>query len=152
MKRRGHIILAFSYDPNSPVSRVIRYMTRGTYSHVALVYGDEAIESSGGSRPRGVRLVPTAAVVRRPNCVLRRIPHPRPRAVFNAARTQLGKPYDYLYLLGWIFRRKWQDPRMWVCHELIVWAAAQAGRPIIDMERIKWLTVDHLYLISESVE
>lgn len=41
---------------------------------------------------------------------------------------QVGKPYDFGWLVGFpLFSRTFQDPRRWVCSELIASAAIRSG-------------------------
>ena len=40
--------------------------------------------------------------------------------------SQIGKPYDKLAILGFIFGRNWQDPGAWICSELQCAAAMSA--------------------------
>lgn len=51
-------------------------------------------------------------------------------AVVAAARSQVGKPYDWLGVAGIGFRRRWQDEDAWFCSELVAWAFAEAGTPL----------------------
>lgn len=51
-------------------------------------------------------------------------------AVLAAARAQLGKPYDWLGVLGIGLRRRWQDADRWFCSELIAHAFEAAGEPL----------------------
>lgn len=50
--------------------------------------------------------------------------------VVTAARTQLGKPYDWWGAAGIGFRRHWQKVDAWFCSELVAWAFAEAGTPL----------------------
>lgn len=41
---------------------------------------------------------------------------------------QLGKPYDYLAVLGALFRASWQEDDSWQCAELVEMRNVMAGR------------------------
>jgi uncharacterized protein YycO len=40
---------------------------------------------------------------------------------------QIGKPYDYLAILGFMFRKPLQKPSRWFCSELVFAACQAAG-------------------------
>ncbi len=134
---------------------MIEWLTRGRWSHCMLMHpgmNRRYIESSGIAEPSGVYVREVDAYIARGDWDFRMIPHPDPVAVWSAAFSQIGKPYDWMYLFGWVFRRNWQHKEKWVCHELIAWAAQETGHPIIDMNDSHWLTPQHLYLISKPLE
>ena len=144
----SYITIAFA-KPGSWIGQLIAITTGFKYSHVVLVSpdGEFFIESSGAGPKSGVAV---HAIGHKPFDEFRRILHPRPNDVWEASLDHAGKPYDYSYLWGWLFRRDWQDPEKWVCTELIVDSCAAAGRPIIH-ERKNRVTAETLYMISEPV-
>jgi uncharacterized protein YycO len=134
------------------ISRLIGWLTRSKHSHVALVSpdGKNVLEATGLSKPGGVRLIPIEQFyAERQHIEVRTIEHPFPINVWSHAWSQLGKPYDWSYLWGWLLHRDWQDREKWVCHELIVWAAAQSGQPLLEMADAHYLTPGDLYRISK---
>lgn len=133
----SYITVILSHDPNDWISRVIAWATFGNVTHVALRSPDcdEVIEASSFGAPRGVRVMAYSVfAANHPGHRLLRIPHPAPRQVWGLAKSQIGKPYDYRYYLGWLFRRNWQQEDAWVCQELICWAAAHAGKAIFAVD------------------
>jgi uncharacterized protein YycO len=151
----SHIVIGLHHDPSDWISRVMAWLTHATYTHVALVApdGSEVIEASAVGKPQGVRAMSMEVwTSKHPGFVLRKIEHPFPALVWQIATGQLGKGYDWNYLWGWLFRRLWQDPEKWVCHELIAWACQEAGHSILSMHAPHWLTPDHLDLISQPLE
>ena len=48
-------------------------------------------------------------------------------AALAFARAEIGKPYDYLGVLWFPFRPRWNDPRRWFCSELTAAALHHAG-------------------------
>lgn len=143
----NHVTIAFS-RPGSLIGWLVSWFTGYEYSHVAMVSPDGywVLESTGTLKPYGVQI---RALHNRDFNELRTIPHPDPDAVWNAAITQVGKPYDWGYILGWPMRRNWQDDDKWSCTELIPWAFAQTGHPIIhsDHHRVGPMT---LHMISKE--
>ena len=147
------ITVGFSHDNKDWISRLIAWLIHGRWSHVVLVSpdGSEYIEASGIGKP-GVRTKPLELFLAKDNRTLRRIYHPHPDQVWQIASTQLGKGYDWSFLWGWLFRLNMQDKQKWTCNELIAWAAAEAGHPLLVMDDSHYLTPDHLFLISQPME
>ena len=54
--------------------------------------------------------------------------------------SQLGKPYDWTGIVGFIADRDWRDPSHWYCSELIAWAFEQAGRPLLRIDNLDRVT------------
>ena len=129
----------------SPISWAIRVFTWSRWSHVAVVHAGMVIESQA---PRGVqfdtevsmrsRYSETAAVA---------FEHPDPGALIDALRSQLGKPYDYRAIVGFLVRRDWTSTRRWFCSELIAWAFAQTGRPLFRDRELARVTPEHLWML-----
>ena len=71
-----------------------------------------------------------------------------PAAVIAAARSQLGKGYDYFGLLGILARqRNWQSTEDWFCSELVAWAFAEAGYPLFRVELGSRIVPQHLWML-----
>lgn len=151
----SHIVLGFSHSAK-PISRLVKWFTHGRYSHVMLMEpgGRRYIESSGTAKPSGTRIRDLEDFfASRPDWEFRIIEHPNPDAVWRIACTQEGKPYDWMYFLGWLFRRNWQDDDKPVCNELITWSCEMSGHPIFPADaEPHWLTPHHLYLISKPLD
>lgn len=150
-----HIVLGFSHS-NKIISRLVKWFTHGNYSHVMLMEpcGRRYIESSGTAKPSGTRIRDLSDfLLSRPEWDFRVIEHPNPDEVWRLACTQVGAEYDWMYFVGWLFRRNWQHGKKWVCNELITWACDRAGCPIFPQEaEPRWLTPQHLYLISKPLD
>lgn len=126
------MIQIFFSDSDRVGSKLIRSVTWSEYSHVGFIdpYRDTVIDSrlSAG----GVTEYPAAHLYR---------DYPRVKVVtledvsFQAvqfARTQIGKGYDWTALFGLWLHRDWQAEDRWFCSELVAWACAQAGRPLLN--------------------
>lgn len=150
----GQIILGFSRSDHC-VSHAVRKLSRGRFSHVMLLNPQSRyyIESSGLANPPGVQLHSLPEFFSRADWDFRVINHPDPGLVWEIAVGQVGKPYDWYYMVGWLLNdRNWQDDNKWACHELILWACEKAGHPVIDMQDSHNLSPHHLYLISRPME
>jgi uncharacterized protein YycO len=72
------------------------------------------------------------------------------RRTCEAARSQIGKPYDWLGVAGIGFHRDWSDDTSWFCSELVAWALEQGG---CDLFRIgaKRITPQHLWMLERPI-
>lgn len=105
------------------------------WSHCAIIDGDQVIEAATKngvvSRPLVDLLSESSAYeIVDFECA-------NPQAVIDAARTQIGRPYDYFGILGIGFRRRWQDDDSWFCSELIAWAFDKAGYPMFSEDAFR---------------
>lgn len=124
-------------------SLILRTFLWSAWSHCALIseWGDWIIEAS----PRGVRVRPLGAMqAEASKWEIIELPGDA-AAAWAAADTQRGKPYDWGGVLGIAFRRRWHHRKRWFCSELIAWACAQAGRPLMRGETYR-ITPRDLYL------
>ena len=146
------LTLLFSHDKSDWISRVMAWFSFARWTHVALVCEDGfVLEASGYGRPHGVRLVPFGEWVHKHlDCVSAFLPHPHPEKVEELCRSQLGKPYDWAWLFGWVLRnRRLQNHDKWVCSELIAWACNEAGMPLFSGETWR-VTPQMLYDLTEE--
>jgi len=102
---------------NSWQSRVIRFRTHGTWSHVGLVDGDHVIEAIGG-----------LFVCRTPmNDFLARYTETQTLLTMGdieVARRVIGQKFDSAGIFGlFVHYTKAQDPNKWFCSELVARAS-----------------------------
>lgn len=69
-----------------------------------------------------------------------------PAKVLRLARSQLGKPYDWLGVVGWGMFQDWQEQQAWFCSELVAWAFCRAGYPLLRTRQAWRLTPRDLLL------
>lgn len=112
-------------------SLLLRTALWSPWSHCAIVDGEEVIEAAafGGVRARPL----TDMLADATKMAFVTLPGD-PQAVIAAARSQIGKPYDWPGVLGFGFRRRWQDDDAWFCSELVAWAFVEAGTPLFRTE------------------
>lgn len=120
-------------------------------THVALIGDDAVIEANGYGSPKGVRLEPLYQFINdHPGVEIRSLAHPDPKSVWDAAMTQIGKPYDWGWYMAMLTRdRNWQSDQAWVCHELIAWACEVAGKRVIDWQAPR-ITPTDLYKLTSA--
>ena len=129
-----------------PFSGLIRAATWSRWSHVALVAGPHVIEAVALG---GVRQVSKAyALQRASDYCLVDLPAHNAQAIIDAARSQIGKPYDWTAVAGLGLHRDWQEDDSWFCSELVAWAADQAGESWFRPEALRRITPQHLWMLS----
>lgn len=101
----------------------------GTWSHCGAIV-DAATPIVVESRPfMGVVLTPLDEFVARyTRTEIVEYEVPEPAAGNEWALGQIGCGYDYLAVLGRLFRRSWDEPNRWHCRELCEARLAVAGR------------------------
>lgn len=141
----GNIQLLFS-TTRHPFSGLIRAATWSRWSHVALVAGPHVIEAVALG---GVRQASKAyAIQRASDYCLVDMPTHNAQAIIDAARSQIGKPYDWTAVAGLGLRRDWQEDDSWFCSELVAWSADQAGEPWFRPDALRRITPQHLWMLS----
>lgn len=138
-----HVLVGFSYDPSSWISRLIARVTFGK-SHVVIISpcGGYFIESSGRKalgHPTGVRMRRIDEFYAEPEFVIKRIAHPDPDGMWALAKRQLGKGYDWSWIVGFLLR----DPRIqerdkFTCSELVAWCFDNSGGTLFPDGRRHW--------------
>ena len=125
-------------------SRIIRAVTWSRWSHAAIIDGDEIIEAVWprvrvSSLIRALENASAMAVID--------IPVADEAGAIAAARSQVGKPYDLLGVIGLGVKRNWQDDDAWWCSELIPWAAQQGGTDLFRPDALRRITPEHLWML-----
>lgn len=132
---------------NKPGSVVIRAFSWSDWSHVAIIDGEEVIESVYPA----VRVVPLYEVLASHSRVaLVEFDCANEAEIIAAARSQVGKPYDLTALFGIGLHRDWQEADSWFCSELVAWAFAQGGHPLFRPDALHRVTPQHLWMLAPS--
>jgi uncharacterized protein YycO len=137
---------------NTVGSYLIRFFTWSRWSHVFIADGDDAIEAHWR---HGVRRKPLKSLLEDVSRYAKvEVSTGADEAVLEAVRAQIGKPYDYSAILGFLFRRDWQKETAWECAELVAFGFDRAGKPVFrseDMSRITpgdWWNIHPVRLAS----
>lgn len=138
------INLVFSRSHN-PGSLLIRLLTWSTWSHVALIDGDQVIEAVW-PRVREISLdefksLHSATEIVSLLCY-------DEKAIIAAARSQIGKPYDWTAVIGIGLHRDWQEDDSWFCSELVAWAFAKARNALFRTDRMRRVTPENLWMLA----
>lgn len=117
------------------VSRAIGWQTwgpGGDWSHVDFALPDGYL---GSQAPDGVQLRPLDYC--KPTAELKcyiEVPDDGGEKVLEWAHSQIGKPYDYKSIFGFLIKRDWRDDSAWICSEYVAYAFMQAGYPILNTQ------------------
>lgn len=137
---------------NGPISRLIRFLTRGKFSHVALVVSDnEIIEADWFG-------VFTSPIAKYKYYEIKRCPflseHQRNILVHNAMVKQ-GLGYDYLLFFAMITRifpffkkdltSKYDSPNRWICSEIVDYAYQTVGVDLVPERKDDNVTPEEIY-------
>ncbi|NVM80055.1 hypothetical protein FHW83_005900 [Duganella sp. SG902] len=111
-----------------PVSVLIRTFLWDPWSHCGIVDGGEVVEANmfKGVSTRSLAEFQAAAS----EWEIIEIPCPDPAAVIAAARSRIGRRYDFLGALAMLLRIRLQRDDRDFCSELVAWAFQTAGYPL----------------------
>lgn len=139
-----HVRVVFS-RAHSIGSLLIRLFTWSTWSHVAIVDGDDVIEAAF---PK-VRRVPLKQFLKNKSKVhFDVLACHYPESIIAAANSQVGKDYDVAAIFGIFFRSNWHDIEKWFCSELIAWSFWMGGTPLFRESRLRRVTPEHLWMVA----
>ena len=115
------------YKGTSALSRLIRWRTWSDYSHAAWVFPDQSvIEAWKG----GVTHAPSILAGHAPGTEVHLytldLTIEQRWAIQDFLIAQIGKPYDYAGILGFLTASKTEHPARWFCSELVFSALKQA--------------------------
>lgn len=109
-------------------SLALRTFLWDAWSHCGVIDGDTVIEAAmfKGVQPRSVAEFKATAS----KWAVIDIPAEDPAAVIAAARSRIGRPYDWFGVLSLLLRVRLQRDSMDFCSELVAWAFKQGGSPL----------------------
>jgi uncharacterized protein YycO len=136
------IKLQFS-SSNSVGSRLIRWRDWSDYSHVDLVLPDGKLL---GALPDGGVQIRDPYPTRSKLILSIEVSPDKYHSILFRALSQVGKPYDYVGILGFVFNRDWEDDSKWFCSELIAWLFKECGVPILRTDNTDRISTKDLML------
>ncbi len=140
------------YKGTSALSRLIRWRTWSDYSHAAWVFPDQSvIEAWKG----GVTHAPSILAGHAPDTEVHLftldLTMDQRWAIQDFLIAQIGKPYDYAGILGFLTASKTENPARWFCSELLFTACKTAG--IILLKRVPaWKVSPGLIALSPALK
>lgn len=118
------------------------------WSHVAVVFGEDVIDATfkhGVARRSLSALLATCS-----HYEFREEACPNMQAAYDFARSQIGKPYDILGVLGIGLHRSWQDDDHWFCSEFKEAIQAAGGNPRFG-EFVGRVTPQHCWMVNPEL-
>ncbi len=139
------LILQFVREPKFG-SDMIAWFSHGKFSHVEAIWPEDttftygSYEKKVGNIPSGVQFRPVG-YHKLSVCVHCHIPMtPIQLSIWRDWQwAQLGRPYDWDAIWGFVAGRNWRDPGKWICSELQARALEICGK------------IPHLYLPSNRI-
>ena len=133
---------------NTFASWLIRKLTWSDWSHCVILEPD-GVHTIEARWPE-VRVATLTDVLLEYEVVeIVAMPIANPQAAVSWAWNQVGKPYDWMALFGFIFRPKgdWTDPGKWFCAELVAMAWAHGGSPLVKADLVSRVTPGMLWML-----
>jgi Permuted papain-like amidase enzyme, YaeF/YiiX, C92 family len=125
----------------SIISRLVRFFDKGKFSHVAIAISEtEVIETNWNMRSKIVKFHYEDYEI----VSLNLTDSQRDRIPAIASRLE-GKLYDYLQVIGYIFKSRLNNPRHLICSELVYNILSEVGYNHDELTRD--ITPNELYAI-----
>lgn len=119
-----HTTINIEFSKQSTIlARLIRWFTWSRWSHVSVPIRDGlTIESR---EFKGV--IRTSNRYDNSDLLTLEVEKEEADQFYHLLDSQVGKSYDYLGVLGFIFRSSWARDNRWFCSELVAWALVESG-------------------------
>ncbi len=137
-------------------SWAIRLGTHSDFSHVDVVMSDGRLlgARSDTAMPGVAIRKPDYAVFTRVQRVLLPVSFAdawhEETPFYNFLRAQLGKPYDWKSIVGFVINRDWRETDSWFCSELVIAALETAGIVKVATTANR-ITPNDAFLLASSV-
>jgi hypothetical protein len=136
--RAGDIIFVRG---SSLLSKIIRFFDKGKFSHVAIAVSDsEVIETNWNMRSKIVKFYYTDYEI-----VSINLTDNQRNQVPVVAKKLEGRMYDYVQVLGYIFKSRLNNPHHLICSELVYNVLRGVG--YIKDDSLRDITPNELYTI-----
>lgn len=121
------------------ISKIIKTVTWGSYSHVAALIDDQTVSESWVKS--GVRKIRIDDLVKyhTPGTLIDvfQISKCVPEIIKELMLAEVGKKYHFIGILGFILHKNLPNPQCWFCSELIAWSLAASGFPLLNRQAHK---------------
>lgn len=138
------IKLQFSAQ-NKIGSMLIRWRDWSDYSHVDTILPNGQLL---GARGDGVKIRDSYEVSKKLILCIEATEE-QEKIYYDTLYKQLGKPYDYLGVIGFISNRDWQEDDKWFCSELKMYCLNKAGIKILNFEYLNRITPPDMILSTQ---
>lgn len=146
--RKGSSLRLVLSSSNMLGSKLIKFLTWSTWSHVGILCDDDMVIEATWPRVRRVSL--DEFLQHKTMSVFIDIPCSDRKAAIAAAEEQLHKPYDVCGLFAFFGfgRRDWMQDDHWFCSELAAYALMKGGMVIFRPGSTNRITPQHFWLIN----
>jgi uncharacterized protein YycO len=128
-------------------SWLIRFVTWSEYSHVDILLDGKYL--IGAIAPDGVVVNKVNDRLQRASkAVIMELPVVSISKAQDYARSQIGKPYDWLGVIGIGLHRNWQENDKWSCAELAAMALDAGGQRPFDSKFHNRITPQDLLMLN----
>jgi len=112
------------------------------------MWNDDVVIEAGWPRVHVV----TKDFIYRDNSIVEEVDFPckNPYTARTWAEMQVGRPYDWTALLGFLVRHKWASNDRWFCSEFAAMAFQKGGSPLFRPESLTRVTPQHLWMLPPS--
>ena len=128
---------------NTLASWLVRVFSWSEYSHVAIVSDDGRVVEAVWPRVRELSLDDFES----DNGLTKFVAFPcaDPAGALAWARSQIGKPYDLLAVVGFVMHRDWTATRRWFCSEFVAMAFEEGHSPLFRDAALHRVTPQNLW-------
>jgi hypothetical protein len=140
-----NIIIQFSSLKGSFFSKLIEWFTWGNYAHVDVIMPRGAA-IIGARLIGGVQIRTNDMDYSKIKQYSISVPEATADQIYASLRGQVGAGYDWLGILSFPLRLRWNRPNRWFCSELIAWAFYVNGVQLVSEPRFERLTPRDLRL------
>lgn len=138
------IIIQFSSLKHSWMSKLIEWFTWGKYAHVDVVLPNGDI--IGARLFGGVRIRRDSLSYSRVKRYSVTVPESTAASIYGTLRAQVGAGYDWLGILSFPLRLRWNRSDKWFCSELVAWAFYINGVQLVTEPKFERLSPRDLRL------
>lgn len=135
------------YKGKSFISKLIKWQTRGKYSHAAIIFKDGKVIEAWQAGDSLVRFMPSVneghTLGTEVDIFKVKTTSKQDKVIYDFMRGQVGKKYDWGLILGFLTRGDTDNRDKWICSELVFAAFKVAG---IDL-----LAATNAYEVSPSL-
>lgn len=138
------VTIQFSSLKDSWLSKLIEWFTWGNYAHVDVVLPNGDL--IGARLFGGVRIRRDDLAYSKVKRYAVDVPESTADAIYATLRHEVGAGYDWLGILSFPLRLRWNRPSKWFCSELVAWAFYINGVRLVAEPRFERLSPRDLRL------
>ncbi len=133
-------------------SKIIRWGTHSDFSHAGAMLPDgRELGARESPVPKGVQMrAPDYAIFSLVKTVIVPTTEEQSETYYAFLNAQLGKPYDWKSIVGFVIDRNWRDTDAWFCSELVA-AALENAKILNIVSQANRITPNDLFLVVNTI-